>query len=108
MRYMARVAAGVVLALGLCQSAMAAPSHGAFMATSHSSNRGLFDHFLGLFGAIWGDKGAIWGDKGAIWGNHGAIWGNDSSTPASTNGSKGSKATTTEGAIWGRCISNCP
>jgi len=103
---MARVAAVVVLALVLCQSAMAAPTQGAFMATSHSSNLGLFDHFLQIFGAIWGDRqGAIWGDRGAIWGDHGAIWGESSSPTVATPSSKGT-GITTDGAIWG-CKGQC-
>jgi hypothetical protein len=67
---MAKVAVVLVLALALCQSAMAAPTQGAYKATTHSSNLGLFDRFLGLLGAIWGGKdGAIWGGTdGAIWG----------------------------------------
>ncbi len=106
MKHMARVAAVVVLALALCQSAMAAPTQGAFMATSNSNNLGLFDRFLQIFGAIWG--GAP-GNHAAIWGggtgDHGAIWGtpNNSSVVSPSSGSKG---TTTEGAIWG-CQSKC-
>ncbi len=106
MRYMARVAGVVFLALVLCQSAMAAPTHGAYMATTNSNNPDMFDHFMQIFGAIWGGHGAIWGGHGAIWGGHGAIWGGhgaiwgghgaiwgghgailgtDNSAPASTN-----------------------
>jgi len=77
MKRMAKVLVVLVLALALCQSAMAAPIQGAAMATANSNNSGLFAHFLGLLGAIWGgDRGAIWGsDHGAIWGTDGAIWG---------------------------------
>lgn len=108
MRYMARVAGVVFLALVLCQSAMAAPTHGAYMATTHSSNLGMFDHFVQIFGAIWGDRGAIWGDRGAIWGgpgsgsgDRGAIWGGESRATGLTTDSNGSKGSTTQGAIWG-------
>ena len=75
MKRMAKVLVVLVLALALCQSAMAAPTQGAAMATANSSRPGVFTQFLGLLGAIWGDRGAIWGDHGAIWGTDGAIWG---------------------------------
>ena len=74
MKRMAKVLVVLVLALALWQSAMAAPTQGAAMATANSNNSGMFAHFLGLLGAIWGERGAIWGDHGAIWGDHGAIW----------------------------------
>ena len=99
MKTVARVAAVVVLALALCQSAMAAPTQGATMATANSSNLGLFEHFLQIFGAIWGDHGAIWGD-------HGAIWGNSNFSTVSTPATKGTAGTTTDGAIWG-CPAKC-
>jgi hypothetical protein len=55
---------------------MAAPTQGAYMATTNSNRPDMFDHFMQIFGAIWGGHGAIWGDNhGAIWGGHGAIWG---------------------------------
>src|SRR6266581_1108240 len=102
MKRMAKVTVVIVLALALCQSAMAAPTQGAYMATTNSSNLGLFDHFLGLLGAIWGDPnhGAIWclgngsADSGAIWGdpNHASVL-----SPVTVD----SKGLTTEGAIWG-------
>ena len=102
MKNMARVAAVMVLALALCQSAMAAPTQGAYMATLHSNNPMLFDRFLQIFGAIWG------GGHGAIWGGgHGAVWGGGhASIPTTDN--KGSNGATTDGAIWGRCTTNCP
>src|SRR2546425_10235786 len=99
MKTVARVAAVVVLALALCQSAMAAPTQGATMATANSSNLGLFEHFLQIFGAIWSDHGAIWSDHGAIWSDHGAIWSGDRSPVVSAN-SQRSTGVTTAGAIW--------
>jgi len=71
MKKMAKVLMVLVLALVLCQSAMAAPTQGAAMAMANSNRPGLFEQFLGLFGAIWGDHGAIWGTDGAIWSNGG-------------------------------------
>ena len=112
MKNVAKAALIMVLALALCQSAMAAPTQGAYKATTNSRNVGLFDHFLGLFGAIWGTDGAIWGSDGAIWGgpgsggDRGAIWGGpgsggDGRASVLTPNSKGSKGSTTQGAIWG-------
>ena len=68
MKRMAKVLMVLVLALVLCQSAMAAPTQGAAMATANSNRPGVFTQFLSLFGAIWGGHGAIWGTDGAIWG----------------------------------------
>jgi hypothetical protein len=71
MKRMAKVAAVLMLALVLCQSvAMAAPTQGAYKATTNSSNPGLFEQFFGLLGAIWGGHAAIWQTDGAIWGGH--------------------------------------
>jgi hypothetical protein len=67
---MAKVLVVLVLALALCQSAMAAPTQGAYQATANSGSKTLYAHFMQLLGAIWGDHGAIWGTHGAIWGNH--------------------------------------
>ncbi len=100
MKHMARVAAVVVLALALCQSAMAAPTQGVLMATAHSSNLGLLDQFLQIFGAIWSERGAIWSGPGAGSGDRGAIWSGGNSTPVLGTDSKGSKGFTTHGAIW--------
>ncbi len=114
MKNVAKAAMIMVVALALCQSAMAAPTHGAAVAVSHSRSAGLFDHFLGLFGAIWGTDGAIWSDRGAIWSgqvggdNRGAIWGgtNPGDGRASVVTSKGSNGFGTQGAIWG-CKGPC-
>ena len=67
MRKMAMVVAVMVLALALCQSAIAAPTQGITMAAQHTSSVSLLDRLLGIFGAIWG------GDSNA--GRDGAIWG---------------------------------
>ena len=76
MKRMAKVLVVLVLALALCQSAMAAPTQAGNSATTNSGNHyGQMDRFLRLLGAIWGGHGAIWGGHGAIWGTHGAIWG---------------------------------
>ena len=75
MKKMAKVLMVLVLALVLCQSAMAAPTQGAAMATANSNRPGVFEQFLGLLSAIWGgDRAAIWGGGGgnaAIWGGGG-------------------------------------
>lgn len=68
MRKMATVVAVMVLALALCQSAIAAPTQGITMAAQHTSSVSLLDRVLGLFGAIWSNiggsrDGAIWGCK---------------------------------------------
>lgn len=95
MKNMARVAAVMVLALALCQSAMAAPTQGAYMATLHSNNPMLFERFLQIFAAIWG------GGQGAVWGGgQGAVWGGDHASILTT-GSQGSNGTSTQGAVWG-------
>jgi len=105
MKNAAKAALIMVLALALCQSAMAAPTQGAYKAISNSRNVGLFDHFLGLFGAIWGTDGAIWGDRGAIWGGNAP---GDGRATVLTTPAKGSKGATTQGAIWGCRTNYCP
>ena len=67
MRKMAMVVAVMVLALALCQSAIAAPTQGITMAAQHTSSVSLLDRLLGLFGAIWGGQNGGNND-GAIWG----------------------------------------
>ena len=68
MRKMAMVVAVMVLALALCQSAIAAPTQGITMSAQHTSSVSLLDRLLGIFGAIWSNiggsrDGAIWGCK---------------------------------------------
>ena len=83
MKRMAKVAVVLVLAVALCQSAMAAPTQGAYRSTTNSGNHyGLLNQFFGLLGAIWGGNGG-----------HAAIWGGDSGR-------------STNGAIWG-CGGRC-
>ncbi len=98
MKNLVKVVAVVVLALALCQTAMAAPTQGAYMATANSGNLGLFDHFLQLLGAIWGDNGAIWSGPGSSSGGRAMTL---------NPGSASSKGSTNDGAIWGRCTLGC-
>ena len=66
MKRMAKVLVILVLALALCQSAMAAPTQGAYMAATHAKSVGMFDRFMQIFGAIWGGShGAIWSSPGS-------------------------------------------
>ena len=67
MRKMAMVVAVMVLALALCQSAIAAPTQGITMAAQHTSSVSLLDRLLGLFGAVWTGPGSG-GRDGAVWG----------------------------------------
>ena len=72
MKRMAKVLVVLVLALALCQSAMAAPTQTAYRATaSYGNHNGFMKNLSWLFGAIWGNN-----NHGAIWGTHGAIWSN--------------------------------
>ena len=67
MRKMAMVVAVMVLALALCQSAIAAPTQGITMAAQHTSSVSLLARLRGIFGAIWGGQNGGSND-GAIWG----------------------------------------
>lgn len=74
MKRMAKVLVVLVLALALCQSAMAAPTQTGYRATTYGNHNGFMKNLSWLFGAIWGgggSHGAIWGGGGS----HGAIWG---------------------------------
>jgi len=56
MKRMAKVLVVVVLALALCQSAMAAPTQAGYRSTTNSGNHfGQFDRLMQLLGAIWGN-----------------------------------------------------
>jgi hypothetical protein len=119
MRKMATVVAVMVLALALCQSAIAAPTQGFMMAAENTSSVTLLDRLLGIFGAIWGggapggggNNGAIWGGNGpGGGGNNGAIWGGNGPGGGGNNGAiwggNGPGGGGNNGAVWG-CGKGC-
>ena len=106
MRNLLKTATVAVLAVALTvgpSTLMAAPTHGARMATERSDGPGLFQTFLWLLGFTPLDSdGSL--SRSPKSGNDGAPSLPGPSTPSGI-GSQPSRGVTPDGAIWGRCDS---